>query len=99
MHEMLIELKSNCSSVPCSLGDGAHRYTYIILSPPTYATLAPITSFVIPIHPENLQVNLGTTQYAIAVAKPQHNEAIKQFSEYQLIQCTLVQQVTEAIDG
>lgn len=76
MHKMLLELKPNCRSVPCSLGGGAHGYAGIILSPPIYATLPPMTPFVIPVHPGNFQVNPGATQYAIALAK-KHDESTK----------------------
>ena len=99
MHKMLLEIKTNCISVPCSLCGGTHEYAGIIPSPSTYATLAPMTPFIIPTHPDILQVNPGVTQYAIALAKIQYDESIKQFSEYQLIQRSLLQQVTEAIDG
>ena len=61
MYKMLLELKANCSPVPCSLGGGAHGYAKIIVSPPTYAILAPMTLFVIPIYPSIFQVNPGAT--------------------------------------
>ena len=59
-----------------------HDYAGIIL--PTYATLAPMTPFIIPVHLGTLNVPMGSTQY---------------FSEYQLVQCALIQQVLEAIDS
>ena len=42
---------------------------------------------------------MGSTQYVIALLKVQHEENLKNFSEYQLVQRALIQQVLEAIDG
>ena len=41
LHAMILELKSNASSVPSTIGGGSHGYVGIILSPPMYDTLAP----------------------------------------------------------
>ena len=49
--------------------------------------------------PWYFQVNSGAAQYTIALTKPQHDDAIKQCSEYQLMQRAFIQEVTEAIDG
>ena len=79
LHGMHLESKANCSSVPCTLGGGAHGYSGILLSATTYATLAPTTPFVIPLHPGVLLVPVGATQYKIALAKTTHDEALRVF--------------------
>ena len=95
---MLLQLKENVVSVPCTLGGGAHGFIGIILSAPTYATLAPNTPFVNPTHPGALAYVPGATQYEIAAAKTLHEEAIETYHAYELVQRALVQQVLEAID-
>ena len=98
LHKMLLELKANAVSVPSTLGGGAHGFIGVILSGPTYATLAPMTPFVIPVHPGPLRVVHGATQYEIALAKTMHEESTQTFQTYQLVQRALVQQVLEAIE-
>ena len=61
LHVMLLELKANASSVPCNLRDGSHGYAGCILSPVTYATIAPLTPLTIPLYPGLLTVLVGTT--------------------------------------
>ena len=99
LHQMLLEVKANLSSVPSTLGGGAHGYAGAILSVPTYATLAPTTPFITPVHPGTLTVPAGATQYAIALLKTQHDEHMRVFSEYQLVQRATIQQVLEAINS
>ena len=98
LHKMLLELKANAVSVPSTLGGGAHGFIGVILSGPTYATLAPMTPFVIPGHTGPLRVVHGATQYEIALAKTMHEESTQTFQTYQLVQRALVQQVLEAIE-
>ena len=74
---MYLESKANCSSVPCTLGGGPHGYSGILLSATTYATLAPTTSFVIPLNSGVLLVPVGATQYEIVLAKTTHDEALR----------------------
>ena len=61
LHLMILELKANASSVSSTLGGGQHGYIGVILSPVTYATLAPMQPFVPPIHPGVLHVDLPAT--------------------------------------
>ena len=98
LHHMLLQVKANLSSVPSTLGGGTHGYAGAMLSVATYATLAPMTPFITPTHPGTLTVPAGATQYAIALIKTQHDEALRIFSEYQLVQRATIQQVLEAID-
>ena len=62
LHQLLLEVKANLSLVPSTLGGGAHGYSGIILSAPTYATLAPRTPFLMPAHSGILNVLPGATQ-------------------------------------
>ena len=80
LHQMLLEIKANLSSVPSTLGGGAHGYSGIILSAPTYATLEPRTPFLVPAHPGTLNVLYGATQYNIALGKSQHDGILKTIS-------------------
>ena len=98
LHLMILQLKANASSVPSTLGDGQHGYIRVILSPVTYATLAHMQPFVPPVHPGVLQVDLPATQFEIALAKTLHDENVRTFQSYLLIQRALVQQVLEAIE-
>ena len=95
---MHLESKANCSSVPCMLVGGAHGYSGILLSATTYATLAPTTPFVIPLHPGVLLVPVVSTQYEIALIKTTHDETLRVSQEYNLVIRALIQQVLEAID-
>ena len=61
LHQLLLELKANAGSVPISLGGGDHDFIGIILPAPTYATIAPMTSFIIPVYPGMPTVAEGTT--------------------------------------
>ena len=85
LHQMLLEVKANLSSVPSTLCGGAYRYAGAILSIPTYATLASMTPFIISTYPGILTVPAGATQYAIDLLKTQHDKALITFSEYQLV--------------
>ena len=84
LHYLLLQVKAkaNTISVSSTLGGGSQVYTETILSPATYVTLTPLTPFVPPTYPEILQVPPGATQYAITLAKSQHEQAIHTFGEY-----------------
>ena len=47
LHHLLMQLKANAVSVPTTLGGGSHGFIGIILSGPTYATLALFTPFAL----------------------------------------------------
>ena len=97
LHEMLRRLKANASSVPCTLGGGAHGYVGALLSPQSYATLSQ-TAFTAPLHPGTLTIPLGSTQYAIAHLKQTHEDNITVFQEYSLMQRALIKQICQAVD-
>jgi len=95
---MILQLKANASSVPTDQGGGSLVYVCIIISPANYATLVSMTPFVPPVNPGVLHVASLATQYQIALAKIQHEEALKYFAKYQLVQRGLIQHVLEVID-
>ena len=99
LHQMLLEVKENLSSVPSTLGGGAHGYVGVILSVPTYAILVPMTPFRTLAHPSTLTVPPGVTQYDITLIKTQHDENMRTFYEYQLVQRATIQQVWEEINS
>jgi len=86
LQKMLTQLKANASSVPTNLGREGHRFIGAILSPASYHTLAPATPFIGPTHPGTLIVSTNSTQYAIALLKTQHEEALKMYHLYLLVQ-------------
>jgi len=63
-----------------------------------YATLALIMSFVLPVHPMILMIALLDIHHEIALARKLHEEALKAFQAYQLIQHAIIQQVLEGIE-
>ena len=95
---MILQLKANASSVPSTLGGGQHGYIGVILSPVTYSTLNPMQPFVPPVHLGILHVDLPATQFEIALTKTLHDEDVRTFQSYLLIQRALVQQVLEVIE-
>ena len=49
-------------------------------------------------HPGSLQILHPDTYYEISLAKTLHDEGVRNFQSYLLIQCALVQQVLEAVE-
>ena len=60
---MVLQLKANSLSVPYIIGGGAYSYIEIIMPLVKYDTLAPMTPFIVPIHPGVLNVAPYDTQY------------------------------------
>ena len=69
LQKLLSWMKENASSVPRNLGKGRHGCIWIILSIASYATLDPLTPFLLLIPPGILTVLAGSTQYEIALQK------------------------------
>lgn len=98
LHNLLRLLKANTCSVPCTLGGGNHGYVGMLISAVSYHILAPGTPFIAPTHPGPLAVVPGATQYQIALAKSQHEETMRVFRDYCLMQRALIQQLITAIE-
>ena len=99
LNYLLIELKANAGSVPTTLGEGAHGFIGMIISPATYSTIAPNTPFVMPVHSGTLTHAQGATHFQIQAATTTYNEQFITFHSYQLVQRALVQQVFEGINA
>ena len=97
LHDMLRRLKANASSVPCTLGGGAHGYVGTLLSPTAYASLSH-TAFQAPTHPGGLNIPHGSTQYEIAHIKQTYQDNLAIFQDYCLMQRALIRQVCQAVD-
>ena len=91
LHSLLSCSKANACSVPCTLGGGANGYAGMLVSAVAYAALAPGTPFIAPIHPGQMPALPGGTQYQIALLKSQHDESIRVYAEYILMQRALIQ--------
>ena len=98
LHLILLQFKANASFVSSTLGRGQKGYIGGIRSLVTYATLAPTQPFKPPAHPGIFQIKHPATQYEIALAKTLHDESVRTFHSYQLIQHALIQQVLEAVE-
>ena len=61
LQKMLLQIKTNASSVPCTLDGGAQGFVGVVLSPTTYATLDPMTLFVAPTPPGILTGPVSST--------------------------------------
>ena len=70
----------------------------MLVSALSYASLAPGTPFVAPVSPGVLQVPPNATQYQIALARNQHDEELRVFREYTLIQRAFISQLVKSID-
>ena len=97
LHDLLRRLKANASSVPCTLGGGAHGYVGTLLSPQAYASLSN-TAFNPPNHPGSLVIPMGSTQYEIAHLKQAHKDNLSTFQNYTLMQRALIGQLCQAVD-
>ena len=96
LHNMMMQLKSNAVSIPYTI-DGVYEYIYSILSPVTYADLATMTPFIVPVPPGPLSAANNTTQYQIVHTTVLYKTATHTFRMYQLVQRALIQQVLEAL--
>jgi hypothetical protein len=92
------EPKANASSIPSLLGGGNNVYLGLIISPVAYDIVALGHPYVPPPNPGPLTVRQPATQYEILLAEDQHKTAKKQFLEALLLECTLIQQIVDAIE-
>ena len=96
---MVLQLKANAVSVPCTLGSGAYRYIGIILSSIMYTTISPINLFIVPATPGPLNVVSNATQYQITHTTLLHETVNHIFHMYKLVQRALIQKVLEALEA
>ena len=85
--------------VPSTLSGGEYGYAGSILSASTYDTLAPMTLFITPAHSSTLTEPPGAIQYDIALNNTHHDENMRTFSGYQLVQRATIQQVLETMNS
>ena len=90
LHSLLRCSKANACSVPSTLGGGANGYVGILVSAVAYTALAPGTPIIAPVHPGQIPALPGGTQYQIALLKSQHDESIRVYTEYILMQRALI---------
>ena len=96
---MLTQLKANASSVTTTLGRGRHSFIGAILSSALYVNLTPLTPFISLTHPVTLIFPPNSTQHAITLLKTQHDNAMRIYLLYLLVQRALVQQVLDDIES
>ena len=95
LQKFLTQLKVNTSYLPTNI---RHGCIGIILSAASYATLAPLTPLISPTHLGTLTIPPISAQYAIAILKTQHDNAMKTYYLYLIVQRALIQQVLDAIE-
>lgn len=92
-------LKNNATSVPSTLGGGAHGHLGLIMEDATYHTLTG-SHFVIPANPGNGPViAVGATQAQIGAATRQYNQTYKCFHTCTRVDLALKQQIIKAFDS
>ena len=99
LHSIVLQLNIKATSVPKTLGSGAHGCAGDVLSPITYAALMPLTPFAIPTHPGPLNLMDGATRYVIYNTQTVYGEHLHTIQQYQLVQKSLIQKVLEAIEA
>ena len=92
-------LKNNATSVPSTLGGGAHGHLGLIMNDATYQTLTN-NPFVIPANPGNGPViAANSTQAQIGAATRQYNQLYKCFHTCTRVDLALKQQIIQAFDS
>ena len=99
LHSLLRACKANACSVPSTLGGGQNGYVGMLVSAIVYASLAPGTPFIAPVHPGGLLPLPNGTQYQITQLKSQHDESKQVYEEYILMQRALIAQVISVLDA
>ena len=90
LHKMFQQLKSNTEKFPCTMGGGANRYLWMLISDAQYNTVAPGAQFVPPPMQDALVIYPAYTQYQIAMAETQYEAALSEHQTYILIQRSLI---------
>ena len=85
--------------MPPNLAGGGHSLIEAVISPMSYATLDQLTLFIGLTHPGTLTVPPNSTKYAIFLLKTQHNDAMRTYLLYLLVQRALIQIVIDTIES
>jgi hypothetical protein len=102
-YENLTKLKeciiANASQVPCVLGGGRYGYLGALLTPAQYATIPHTIPFMQPVFPGNsLGGGLNGTAHEINDQLRAHQEALRQWTEYDNIMQALRKQIIESVE-
>ena len=95
---MFNQLKANARSVRTSLGGGNHGYLGLLLSPAQYATIAPATPFVYPVHPGPLHLPAYQLPHVTQQITAQYSDTVRLFNECGNVAQALRKQIVAAID-
>ena len=91
------EIKANLASVSSELGGGAHGHLGLGFTDVDYASIAPGTPYVRPVHPGATPA-VGTTQHETTRLRDEWRDQIKLFREVTDVEKTIVKQIVEVID-
>ena len=91
------ELKANASSVPSSLGGGAHGHLGLVIPPSQYALLSNIP-YVRPRQPPPFFLPQGTDPQVAQMLRESHVENVRAFRECIGVENALKQQLVTAVD-
>ena len=86
------ELKANAQSVHSTLGGGAHGYLGLLTSLIQY-TLVSHVSFVIPVFPAPLVIQVNATQHMTYTLQQAHRDLVCIFQECKAVKKALQQQL------
>ena len=97
---LLAEVRDNAGSVQTDLGGGSHGHLGLVCDPNTYQRLVPDSEpYNRPENPGRLEIaEAGLTQYQIAQAREEHDEATRLFREVNGVERTLIQQIVAAVE-
>ena len=90
------ELKTNASTVSSDLGGGANGHLGLVLTDVEY-TFVSATPYVKPVHPGQLVIPPGTTNYVATSMKEDHKEEIRMFKEAINVEQALIKQLGHAL--
>jgi hypothetical protein len=97
---ILKEIKANAASVLSVQGGGSNGHLSIVVSDTVYSTIAPGTPFIKPANPaQHPTIPHTSTDGAITLIMPRHNERQRKFQECNNVQQALKNQLARAIDG
>ncbi len=93
------DIKDNAGSINSIRGGGDNGHLGAVLSAAAYNRIAPLTPYVTPINPGiNPIFAAGATPAEIAEAVRQHEEALREWYEYDAMQKALKKQIMGAVD-